>query len=88
MSGKVRPEFARNACLCGRFSFGLLMAKLTQKARAKIPSSQFAGPGRSFPIPDAAHARAAIMLSKFAPDPAAVKAKAEAKLKKGKGLLG
>jgi len=28
------------------------------------------------------------MLSKFAPDPAAVKAKAEAKLKKGKGLLG
>ena len=64
------------------------MARLTAKARKKIPTSQFAGPNRSFPIPDAAHARAAIMLSKFAPDPAAVKARAEARLKKGKGLLG
>ena len=64
------------------------MAKLTAKQRSKIPASEFAGPNRSFPINNPAHARAAIMLSKFAPDPAAVKAKAEAKLKKGKGLLG
>lgn len=36
------------------------MAKLTAKQRAKIPSKQFAGPGRSFPINDTNHARAAI----------------------------
>jgi hypothetical protein len=32
------------------------MAKLTTKARAKLPASSFAGPGRSYPIPDKAHA--------------------------------
>ena len=64
------------------------MAKLTAKARAKIPASQFAGPNRSFPIPDKAHARAAIMLSGNAPAPAEVKARARAVLKRGKGLLG
>jgi hypothetical protein len=36
------------------------MAKLTKSARSKIPSSEFAGPGRSFPIENASHARAAI----------------------------
>lgn len=63
------------------------MARLTKKARAAIPTPQFAGPGRSFPIEDAKHARAAIMLSGNAPDPAAVRARAEAKLatfRKGK----
>ena len=35
------------------------MAKLTSKARSKIPTSKFAGPGRSFPIEDKAHAVAA-----------------------------
>jgi hypothetical protein len=35
------------------------MARLTAKARSKIPAAQFAGPGRSFPIPDKAHAIAA-----------------------------
>jgi hypothetical protein len=35
------------------------MARLTAKARSKIPASQFAGPGRSFPIEDRAHAVAA-----------------------------
>lgn len=39
------------------------MAKLTAKARLKIPSKDFAGPGRSFPIEDKAHARAAIRLA-------------------------
>jgi len=57
------------------------MAKLTKKARAKIPASQFAGPNRSFPVNDAAHARAAIMLSGNAPDPEAVRAKARAVLR-------
>ncbi len=35
------------------------MAKLSTKARKKLPSSAFAGPGRSFPIEDRAHAIAA-----------------------------
>lgn len=32
------------------------MAKLTIKARKALPASKFAGPDRSFPIPDRAHA--------------------------------
>lgn len=33
------------------------MAKLTTKARNKLPASTFAGPDRSYPIPDKSHAR-------------------------------
>jgi hypothetical protein len=36
------------------------MARLTAKARKKLPAKTFAGPGRSFPIPDRSHARAAL----------------------------
>jgi hypothetical protein len=36
------------------------MAKLTAEARKKIPTSKFAGPNRSYPIEDAAHARNAL----------------------------
>jgi len=36
------------------------MARLTAKARKNLPAKTFAGPGRSFPIPDKAHARAAL----------------------------
>jgi hypothetical protein len=32
------------------------LAKLTTKARKKIPGKSFAGPGRSYPIEDRAHA--------------------------------
>jgi hypothetical protein len=32
------------------------MAKLTTHARNKLPASTFAGPGRSYPIPNKAHA--------------------------------
>ena len=32
------------------------MAKLTTAARKKIPASKFAGPNRSYPVPDKAHA--------------------------------
>jgi hypothetical protein len=32
------------------------MAKLTSKTRKKIPDKDFAGPGRSYPIEDKAHA--------------------------------
>ncbi len=34
--------------------------KLTSKARDKLPGKTFAGPGRSFPINDRNHARAAL----------------------------
>jgi hypothetical protein len=36
--------------------------KLTAAARRKIPASKFAGPGRSFPLPDKNHARAALSM--------------------------
>lgn len=32
------------------------MSKLSTKQRDKMPSSQFAGPARSYPVPDAEHA--------------------------------
>lgn len=32
------------------------MAKLTTKGRNKLPASAFAGPGRSYPVPDKSHA--------------------------------
>jgi hypothetical protein len=35
------------------------MAKLTSKQRNALPSSAFAGPGRSYPVNDKAHAAAA-----------------------------
>jgi len=37
------------------------MAKLTAKARSKILGKDFAGPGRSFPIEDKNHAKAALI---------------------------
>lgn len=36
------------------------MSRLTAKARGKLPAKDFKGPGRSFPIEDRAHARAAL----------------------------
>lgn len=57
------------------------MAKLTTKARAAIPDSEFAGPDRTYPIEDKAHAEAAI-LDAHGPDAASIRAKAEAKLDK------
>lgn len=36
------------------------MAKLTAATRAAIPSKDFAGPDRSYPIEDASHARNAL----------------------------
>jgi len=37
------------------------MGRLTSKERSKLPGKVFAGPGRSFPIPDKGHARAALI---------------------------
>jgi hypothetical protein len=36
------------------------MARLTAAQRNALPDSAFAGPGRSYPVNDAAHARAAL----------------------------
>ena len=36
------------------------MAKLTTKARKALPTSTFAGPDRSYPVPDKSHARNAL----------------------------
>lgn len=36
------------------------MARLTTKARKKIPAGKFAGPDRSYPIEDKGHARNAL----------------------------
>ena len=36
------------------------MAKLTSSAKKALPQSTFAGPHRSFPVPDVNHARAAL----------------------------
>jgi hypothetical protein len=64
------------------------MAKLTAKARKAIPTSKFAGPGRSYPIEDKAHARnAKARASQFASPAlkARIDAKADRVLGKGKG---
>lgn len=39
------------------------MAKLTTTQRKRLPKSEFAGPGRSYPVNDKEHARKAIQLS-------------------------
>lgn len=36
------------------------MGKLTAKARKKIPAKDFAGPDRSYPIPDKGHVKSAL----------------------------
>lgn len=43
------------------------MAKLTTKARKKIPAGEFAGPDRSYPIEDKSHARNALARSSGKP---------------------
>ncbi len=55
------------------------MAKLSAAARKKLPASEFAGPKRSFPIPDAGHAKAALGRINNAPAAARPKIRARAK---------
>ncbi len=59
------------------------MARLTAAQRKALPAKAFAGPNRSFPINDAAHARAALGRINDAPDSAraGIKAAAERKLR-------
>jgi hypothetical protein len=63
------------------------MSRLKVKARAKLPDSTFAGPRRSFPIPDKGHAKAALGLINKAPASARpkIRARAEAMLHKATG---
>jgi len=56
------------------------MAKLTAKARKAIPTKNFAGPDRSYPIEDASHARNALARASQHAGPA-LKAKIRAKVK-------
>ena len=68
------------------------MAKLTAAARKKLPASTFAGPGRSYPVNDRAHAanakaRATQQVKKGDLSPAAaarIRARANKVLGKGK----
>jgi hypothetical protein len=64
------------------------MAKLTTKARKAIPTSKFAGPNRSYPIEDKAHARNAKSRAAQFASPALkarIDARADKVLGKGKG---
>lgn len=58
------------------------MARLKAAQRRALPASDFAGPGRSFPIPDKNHAHAALGLIGHAPASARpkIRARAEAML--------
>lgn len=68
------------------------MAKLSSKSRDKLAKSKFAGPGRSYPVPDKSHAanakaRASEMENKgkiSASEKARIDAKADKVLDKGK----
>jgi hypothetical protein len=55
------------------------MAPLTTKARKEIPAKDFAGPHKSFPIENKAHARDALARASGKPVDAEVKAKVERK---------
>jgi hypothetical protein len=65
------------------------MARLTSDKRKSMPKSQFAGPGKSFPVNDDTHARLAISGATrsqragniSSAEAAKIKAKARAKLK-------
>ena len=57
------------------------MAKLSTAARKALPASAFAGPGRSYPVEDASHARnAKARAAQFASP--ALKAKVDARANK------
>lgn len=69
------------------------MARLTTAQRDKLPGKTFAGPDRSFPIPDKNHAKAALALIRHAPASARPKIRARAhamlgtsQMRKGHGL--
>ncbi len=60
------------------------MGKLSAKSRKALPVSTFAGPDRSFPIPDKGHARAALSMIGHASPSARPKIRAKANAMLGK----
>jgi len=70
----------RNAAFHNRSEEAAPVAKLTTRARKALPSADFAGGGRSFPIPDKSHARNA--LARVANKSPAVKAKVRSAVKR------
>jgi len=56
------------------------MARLSSKQRKAMPSGEFAGPGRSFPMNDITHARMAVAMEKNASP--ATRAKINARARK------
>lgn len=60
------------------------MARLTSEQRDALPASAFAGPNRTFPIPDKGHASVALSLIKNAPPSARAKIRAKADAKLGR----
>lgn len=70
------------------------MADLTAKGRAALPSKDFAGKGKTFPVENNAHARAALSGASRAEhagniskaQESKIDAKADAKLDKGSGM--
>lgn len=58
------------------------MARLTAAQRRALPDSAFAGPNRTFPMNDAAHKKAAVMLERFASPKTRAKIKARAGVKR------
>jgi hypothetical protein len=63
------------------------VARLTAAERKRIPTKEFAGKGRSYPIPDKGHAKAAIVRAKeYHPaDEATIIRRARKKLGKTRG---
>lgn len=58
------------------------MARLTAKARKKLPAKDFAGPDRSYPVNDPSHARNALArVSQFGSSSEKAKVRAKVKAK-------
>jgi hypothetical protein len=55
------------------------MSLLTAKRRNSLPGKEFAGPDRSYPIPDASHARNALARASGKPVEAEIRAKVHSK---------
>lgn len=86
----MRPSAARGPHSLTTIAGLSDVAKLTARTRAKLPAKDFAGPGKSFPIPDKNHARAALSGASraeragniSAAEKKRIDAKADAKLKR------
>ncbi len=63
-----------------KLMWGKLMAKLTSKGRKALPGKDFAGPGRSYPVEDKAHARAAKSRASGAENAGRISPSAKAKI--------